>query len=355
MVSNPDKGPAYWKRVEDLYNEALSKPQSERAQFLESTCKSDAGLRREVESLLASLEQNEALLDVPALEVAARILARSPTSATLEPQTDLSHSPTLPGRKGKGETSTASAALTVARKLIHHAPWWMYLVAAVFLFDCLLRIYCYVLGPNDGLAFAVRRQGSQQVITLVNPSSEAERAGLKAGDVLLSIDGIALRKPEDLRVSQANREVGRAYALEFEREGGRLHFTVQAERSRILQSWNKGVHSIWQIDGLLLLATALFIAFARPFDPPARAGALAPGHVVSRSLSYDSSARVCGYLAEPAPGPGRAALDTELLHFSGGAYRPDFLRPVSAPAVSRSQALGDSLAASTVLRARLRP
>ncbi len=291
MGSKPARGPAYWKRVEDLYNEALSKLQSERAQFLESTCESDAELRREVESLLASLDQNKALLDVPALEVAARILAKSPTSATLEPQTDLSHSPTLPGRKGKGETSTASAVLTVARKFIHHAPWWMYLLASVFLFDCLLRIYCHVLGPNEGFGFAVRRQGSQQIITLVNPSSAQERVGLKKGDVLLSIDGIALRKPEDLRVSQANREVGREYAFEIEREGGRLHFTVKAERVRIFQSRDNTVHTIWQIDGLLLLAIALFIAFARPFDLLARAGALA---LATLSVGL--------YLTNPPPG-----------------------------------------------------
>jgi len=291
MGSDHAKGPAYWKRVEDLYNEALSKPQSERTQFLESICKSDAELRREVESLLASLEQNEALLDVPALEVAARILVTSPTSAKLEAQTDLSHSHKLPDRKAEGEAAPARAVLAAARKIFRHAPWWMYLVAAVFLFDCLLRIYCYVLGPNVGVGFAVRKQGSQQIITLVNPSSAAERAGLKKGDVLLSIDGTALRNAEDLRADKANREVGRAYALEIERAGGRLHFTVKAERVRIFQSWNNTVHTIWQIDGLLLLATALFIAFARPFDLLARAGALALG-----TLSVGL------YLTNPPPG-----------------------------------------------------
>ena len=114
----------------------------------------------------------------------------------------------------------------MTRKIFHYAPWWMYLLAVVFATDCLLRAYCHILGPEEW-GFAFRMQGSQQLIALVNPSPAVERAGIKPGDVLISIDGIALRNPGDLRLSRANREVGRAYALEIEREGQTAAFQCQ--------------------------------------------------------------------------------------------------------------------------------
>ncbi len=76
MRSGPTKGEKGWDRVEKLYHEALSKPQEQRAQFLESACRGDEGLRREVESLMDSIEKNGARFEARALEVAARMLAK---------------------------------------------------------------------------------------------------------------------------------------------------------------------------------------------------------------------------------------------------------------------------------------
>ena len=42
-----------WARITDLFRAALEKPAGERAAFLESACGSDAGLRRDIERLLA--------------------------------------------------------------------------------------------------------------------------------------------------------------------------------------------------------------------------------------------------------------------------------------------------------------
>ena len=98
MKSGPAKGRTDWKRVEELYHEAFSRSPAERTQFLESACQGDADLRREVESLLASLEQDGALLDVPALEIAARMFAKSPSSSTQVPRQNQSLGPDLPGR-----------------------------------------------------------------------------------------------------------------------------------------------------------------------------------------------------------------------------------------------------------------
>jgi hypothetical protein len=195
MRSDPVKGETNWKRVEELYHEALSKPRGERIQFLESACPDDKELRREVESLLASLEKDGALLEVPAVEVAARMLAKSPTSTMLEPP-DQSRNPDLSSRGGISNVSKAGAARALVRKIIHLAPWWMHLLAAVFLFDCLLRSYCYFLGPN-GFDFGLQRQGERPVVVAVPAGSAAERSGLMPGDILLALDGQPIRQSSD--------------------------------------------------------------------------------------------------------------------------------------------------------------
>ena len=45
--------PGLWQRVEELVQRALELDESRRAEFLESSCRGDEALRREVEALLA--------------------------------------------------------------------------------------------------------------------------------------------------------------------------------------------------------------------------------------------------------------------------------------------------------------
>ena len=61
-----------WQRLEELYHEALARPAGERAAFLAEACKSDSGMRREVETLLA--ERGDSL-DRPAWEYATGTVA----------------------------------------------------------------------------------------------------------------------------------------------------------------------------------------------------------------------------------------------------------------------------------------
>jgi hypothetical protein len=42
-----------WRRIEELFHTALAQDAAERAPFLAEACAGDAGLRQEVESLLA--------------------------------------------------------------------------------------------------------------------------------------------------------------------------------------------------------------------------------------------------------------------------------------------------------------
>jgi serine/threonine protein kinase len=66
-----------FQKVDELYHEALSKPPAERANFLEAACGGDEELRREVGVLLAYQEKAGKFMDAPAMDVAARMLART--------------------------------------------------------------------------------------------------------------------------------------------------------------------------------------------------------------------------------------------------------------------------------------
>ena len=68
--------PERWQEIERLCYAALNEEKSARAAFLERACGGDEALRRAVELLLAQHEKDDDFLEVPAMEVAAKVLAR---------------------------------------------------------------------------------------------------------------------------------------------------------------------------------------------------------------------------------------------------------------------------------------
>jgi len=71
-----------WRRLEEIYHEALKRPQPERASFVEKACGADASLRVELISLLAREKDGDRFLDRPALEEVARELADEPVEGS---------------------------------------------------------------------------------------------------------------------------------------------------------------------------------------------------------------------------------------------------------------------------------
>jgi serine/threonine-protein kinase len=65
-VPNPDR----WRRLEDLFQAASDLPASERTAFLDRACGSDASIRAEVESLLASAGQTAGFIQQPVSDTA---------------------------------------------------------------------------------------------------------------------------------------------------------------------------------------------------------------------------------------------------------------------------------------------
>ena len=73
-----------WKQVDGLLQSALERPPEERDAFLRQACAGDEALEREVRSLLASQQAAGSFLDSPAIEVAARAIAREQNKDTPE-------------------------------------------------------------------------------------------------------------------------------------------------------------------------------------------------------------------------------------------------------------------------------
>ena len=61
-----------WRQVEELFEDAAELEEAERESLLEVSCRADATLRREVESLLRAHDLSTGFLDRPAAEAIAR-------------------------------------------------------------------------------------------------------------------------------------------------------------------------------------------------------------------------------------------------------------------------------------------
>ena len=70
-----------WKKVSDLFQSAVERAPEERAAFLDEACHGDEGVRREVESLLASHDRAENFIEVPAFEVAPELVTNDRSGA----------------------------------------------------------------------------------------------------------------------------------------------------------------------------------------------------------------------------------------------------------------------------------
>lgn len=68
--------PERWEQLARLHRAALEREEGERAAYLREACAGDEDLRREVESLLGYEKPGDGFLESPALEAAARLLAR---------------------------------------------------------------------------------------------------------------------------------------------------------------------------------------------------------------------------------------------------------------------------------------
>jgi eukaryotic-like serine/threonine-protein kinase len=154
------------------------------------------------------------------------------------------------------------------------APWWMYIIAASFLGLFALRIYAlspFYPGPGP-LGFFPDYRSSSVIVERVGPSSIAEQAGLRAGDRIVSANGLTIRSYINWDMAAVTFEVGQPLRLDVEREGRRIELSMIPEkRSRTV--FRSPYVSLLAGTDLLTLVIAFVIAFRRPHDLVARIGA----------------------------------------------------------------------------------
>src|SRR5512143_497712 len=149
----------------------------------------------------------------------------------------------------------------------------MFVLAALFVGDFTLQTYCRLFNVLT-FGLSARLEDGRGIVESVEPGSPAERAGLRAGDIILTLEGRAystLGGP----IFRPNLMSHRPYRFGIEREGRPQELTIEAERRQPFSTWGAYSHAGWQFASLFLLATALLIAFSRPSDALARSGALA--------------------------------------------------------------------------------
>ncbi len=106
-----------WREIERIFHEALERPASERASFLEKACAGDADLRRQVESLIQSSDDAGSFIEHPTLDMAGDLpVAPSFSSASGAPEQptkkfDSQSSPRAPERRAENLDTQPSPRL----------------------------------------------------------------------------------------------------------------------------------------------------------------------------------------------------------------------------------------------------
>ncbi len=90
MEAASPRNPNRWRQIEDVFHEATQYSAERRSAFLEEACGSDLELRREVETLLASLDESAPFLEF-AIQDAAQSYLRYQTAPALAENSRLDH------------------------------------------------------------------------------------------------------------------------------------------------------------------------------------------------------------------------------------------------------------------------
>jgi hypothetical protein len=159
-------------------------------------------------------------------------------------------------------------------------PWWVYLLAASYLVAFSFQTYQMFMGyasdPSAGAAMSDAPAGGA-LVERVRPGTPMEQAGVRAGDVIVALDGQRLRTDHDFGDTHWNFQPGKPFVLTVIRAGQQLQFTMTFPNRRV---WETLDHAQWLgyamnvALGLAYLSAGLLVLFARPRDWGVLAGAV---------------------------------------------------------------------------------
>ncbi|HZU42941.1 MAG TPA: protein kinase [Terriglobales bacterium] len=169
-------------------------------------------------------------------------------------------------------------------------PWWLYLlvagVSALFVFVWVIECW----GPDSSGADAEISAGHVRV-TSVDPDSPAAAAGLRPGDLVLSIDGQPLRSLWQAEVMlYSSLRIGQPRRLEILRDGRRFTASITIPLYPF-SKWPPALKTELAslLSHLLTLLIAVIIAFNRPRDAIALLGAAFLASVTNQFQPYPGS------------------------------------------------------------------
>ena len=105
-------------------------------------------------------------------------------------------------------------------------PWWTWLLSASFLIAFVVGLYGSLMGPGPVGASISDAGESGALVQRVSPGLPLENAGVRAGDVVVSVDGQTIRSGHDWGEMAWQFEPGKPFALTVNCSGQLMQFTM---------------------------------------------------------------------------------------------------------------------------------
>ncbi len=214
--------PERWRKIEQIYFEALELEPARREELLDRYCAEDATLRTEVERLLECRVKAENFIESPAVEVVAKALFSegaeiSPYANRQDDGEKCVEHPAPVGSEFEAPDGRAGSFRSPQSKC---APWWVYAIAAVFLVCAAVRYYACFDHPDTDLGWTMKWAGSSDglngiSIMAVRPGSMAAKAGVKVQGLPRIIAWLVVLMPGICEALFAS--IGVTFALVFPR------------------------------------------------------------------------------------------------------------------------------------------
>jgi tRNA A-37 threonylcarbamoyl transferase component Bud32 len=200
-------------------------------------------------------------------------------------------------------------------------PWWLYLAGLSYIGTTVFFLYLFVRAPIDLIGYVATYSDDGMLLHSVDdPNTAIGKAGLRAGDLVLSINDRPLKSPRDLQAAAGNSWGGQPEYWLVLRDGVRTTVPVVPVVVSLREKLALGYAQLLSLIfiGLFL---GLLIAWKRPHDAVARLGAwfiltasLAPGLPLGWAVLWRSLPRAVQLLLW-FPQFGRFVLEGILLSF----------------------------------------